>query len=136
IGRFSDHSKVRFAFEEQPKALPEEPLILSNQQCGQHRHPDSAAARRKRPRRRTHDSPPESSPDAPPPRDGKSAIPALVQFECLRDLFSCKTARTHEEDPQERCRGLRPQPEWWPGRTTCQEIRNPHTLAPPGEPSQ
>src|SRR4029077_3028658 len=111
IGRFSYHSKVRFAFKEQPKALPEEPLILSNQQCGRHRPPDSAAARRKRSRRRTLDSPPESSPDGPPPRGGKSANPALVQFECLMDLFSCKTARTHEEDPQERCRGLRQKPE-------------------------
>jgi hypothetical protein len=31
VGRFSDHSQVRFSFEEQPKALPKEPLILGNQ---------------------------------------------------------------------------------------------------------
>jgi hypothetical protein len=31
IGRFSDHSQVRLAFEEQPKALPKKPLILGNQ---------------------------------------------------------------------------------------------------------
>jgi len=57
IGRFSDDSQVRLAFEEQPKALPKEPLILCNQQCGRHRPPDQRQFEEK----------------LPPPEEGFSA---------------------------------------------------------------